>query len=75
MIVARLAPPATAVLWLLVTSTAHPSGFTIEQVLGAPFASDIVAAPAGREFAWVSDACGRRNVWLAAAADQAFNLI
>src|SRR2546423_1393837 len=71
MIVARLAPPATAALWLLVSSTAYPSGFTIEQVLGAPFASDIVAAPAGREFAWVSDARGRSNVWLAAASGAA----
>ena len=71
MIVARLAPPATAALWLLVSSTAYPSGFTIEQVLGAPFASDMVAAPAGREFAWVSDARGRSNVWLAAASGAA----
>jgi len=71
MIVARLAPPATAALWLLVSSTAYPSGFTIEQVLGAPFASDIVAAPAGREFAWVSDSRGRSNVWLAAPSQAA----
>ena len=70
MIVARLAP-ATAALWLLVSSTAYPSGFTIEQVLGAPFASDIVAAPAASEFAWVSDARGRSNVWLAAASQAA----
>ena len=71
MIVARLAPPATAALWMLVSSTAYPSGFTIEQVLGAPFASDIVAAPAASEFAWVSDARGRSNVWLAAASQAA----
>jgi dipeptidyl aminopeptidase/acylaminoacyl peptidase len=71
MIIARLAPPATALLWLLVTSTAHSAGFTIEQILGAPFASDIVAAPAGREFAWVSDARGRHNVWLASASGAA----
>src|SRR5205085_1095319 len=30
MIVARLAPPATTALWLFVSSTAYPSGFTIE---------------------------------------------
>src|SRR5436853_432309 len=71
MIVARLAPPAIAALWLLVSSTVYPSGFTIEQVLSAPFASDIVAAPAGREFAWVSDSRGRNNVWLAAASGAA----
>jgi len=41
--------------------------FTIEQVLSAPFASDIVAAPEGPAFAWVSNIAGRRNVWLAAA--------
>ena len=42
--------------------------FTIEQILSAPFASGIVVAPNGRDFAWVSNAVGRRNVWLASAA-------
>ena len=46
---------------------AATSGFTIEQVLSAPFASDIVVAPDGPDFAWVSNAAGRRNVWLATA--------
>jgi len=49
------------------TSFAHSGSFTIEQALSAPFASDIVAAPSGRAFAWASDARGRRNVWLAVA--------
>lgn len=48
-------------------AAAQPGPFTIEQVLSAPFTSDIVAAPAGRSFAWVSNASGRRNVWLATA--------
>jgi dipeptidyl aminopeptidase/acylaminoacyl peptidase len=39
--------------------------FTIEQVLSAPFPSALIAAPAGNRFAWVSNAAGRRNVWLA----------
>ena len=41
------------------------AGFTIPEVLGAPFASDLVAAPEQRAFAWVSNARGARNVWLA----------
>lgn len=50
---------------LLSAASAPAADFTIEQVLSAPFASDIVAAPAGGNFAWVSDSRGRRNVWLA----------
>jgi dipeptidyl aminopeptidase/acylaminoacyl peptidase len=52
---------------LLATRGAYPAAFTLEQILSAPFASDITAAPAGRAFAWVSDARGRRNIWLAGA--------
>src|SRR5262245_40431475 len=54
-------------LLLTAPSAAFPAQFTIEQILSAPFASDIVAAPEGHAFAWVSDARGRRNVWLAVA--------
>jgi dipeptidyl aminopeptidase/acylaminoacyl peptidase len=39
--------------------------FTIEQILSAPFPSDLVASSDGGHFAWVSNAAGRRNVWLA----------
>ena len=66
MTVTRLAASLMASL-LLTTGVARGSGFTIEQILSAPFASDIVAAPKNRAFAWVSDVRGRRNVWLAAA--------
>jgi dipeptidyl aminopeptidase/acylaminoacyl peptidase len=54
-------------LLLIAVSVAAPAQFTVEQILSAPFASDIVAAPEGHAFAWVSDARGRRNVWLAVA--------
>jgi dipeptidyl aminopeptidase/acylaminoacyl peptidase len=60
--------PVLAVVLLLLAPTAHTASFTIEQILAAPFASDIVAAPAGRTVAWVSNARGRRNVWLAVEA-------
>src|SRR5262244_1765333 len=62
----RILAPAIALL-LLTMPAAYPAAFTLEQVLSAPFASDIVAAPAGRAFAWASDARGRRNLWLALA--------
>jgi dipeptidyl aminopeptidase/acylaminoacyl peptidase len=46
------------------TAPVH-SAFTIEQILSAPFPSDLVASSDGNHFAWVSNAAGRRNVWLA----------
>src|SRR5690348_5722989 len=55
---------AAAVLAASATG-ALAAGFTIPEVLGAPFASDLVAAPEQRAFAWVSNARGARNVWLA----------
>jgi dipeptidyl aminopeptidase/acylaminoacyl peptidase len=48
--------------------TGHAGDFTLAQVLGAPFPSDLTAAPAGQRYAWVFNARGRRNVWLAERA-------
>ncbi|UCF35979.1 MAG: prolyl oligopeptidase family serine peptidase [Acidobacteriota bacterium] len=47
---------------------AGPS-FTLEEVLSAPFPSDLTAAPVGEKVAWVFDAQGKRNVWLAEGPD------
>ncbi len=44
---------------------AAAAAFTLEQVLAAPFPSALTADPAARRFAWVENAEGRRNVWLA----------
>ena len=41
--------------------------FTIAQVLAAPFASELVAAPGGRSVAWLGVVEGRRNVYVADA--------
>ncbi len=41
------------------------SSFTIAQVLSAPFASELVAAPTGQKVAWVFNERGARNVWVA----------
>lgn len=53
-------------LWLK-TPQAAPAAdsFTIEQVLSAPFPSELIAAPVGQRLAWVFDHQGKRNVWFA----------
>jgi len=45
--------------------------FTIEQVMSAPFPDELTAAPAGGAVAWVSNARGVRNIWVAAPPDYA----
>ncbi len=40
--------------------------FTLQQVLSAPYASELTAAPAGDRFAWVENAEGHHNLWLGA---------
>jgi dipeptidyl aminopeptidase/acylaminoacyl peptidase len=49
---------------VLHASPVEPS-FTLEQVMSAPFVSDMTAAPAGARVAWVANEKGRRNIWLA----------
>src|SRR5262249_4394459 len=53
---------AAAAAWM---SAQAPTSFTLEQVLSAPFPSDLVAAPAGGAVAWVFNNKGARNVWAA----------
>jgi dipeptidyl aminopeptidase/acylaminoacyl peptidase len=43
--------------------------FTLEQVLSAPFPTELTAAPGGRAIAWIMNERGARNVWYAAAPD------
>jgi Tol biopolymer transport system component len=50
-------------------SAAQQAGFTIEQVLSSPFPSDLIAAPTGERIAWVFDAEGKRNIWVAEGPD------
>src|SRR6266516_3338308 len=46
--------------------TAQQPAFTLEQALAAPFPDNLVAAPAGGAVAWVFNANGARNIWVAA---------
>jgi len=60
---------AFAALLLLASVAAGQDGFTLEQVLEPPFPSDLSAAPAGGRVAWVFNAAGVRNVWVAEPPD------
>jgi dipeptidyl aminopeptidase/acylaminoacyl peptidase len=50
------------------TSSAIRS-FSLEDIMSAPFPSELVASPSGRRAAWVLKEQGRRNIWLAVAPD------
>src|ERR1700723_3865318 len=43
----------------------HPAGFTLDDVMQAPYPYDMVAAPTGSAVAWVFDSKGCRNIWVA----------
>ena len=54
---------------LAIATVAHAQQVTLEALLAAPFPSEIVAAPTGGHVAWVENAKGARNVWVASAPD------
>src|ERR1700694_3969000 len=54
---------------VLLVSAAGAKTFTLEQVLSAPFPSELIAAPGGGKVAWLLNERGARNVWIAAAPD------
>ena len=43
----------------------RPAVFSIDAVMSAPYPSDLAASPRGGKAAWVFDAKGVRNIWLA----------
>ena len=56
---------ATAVL----ACVAGAKSFTLEQVLSAPFPSEMIASPNGTKVAWILNERGARNIWVASAPD------
>ena len=44
-----------------------PDSFSIDQVLGASFSSDLKAAPMGKRIAWIVNERGLRNIYMADA--------
>jgi dipeptidyl aminopeptidase/acylaminoacyl peptidase len=63
----RLWSAAAACAGLLMTQTAgaHPAVFTLNDVTQAPFPSYLLAAPTGAAVAWVFNAKGCSNIWVA----------
>ena len=55
----------TLMLFVMVGVVAARGSFTLEQVLSAPFPSELVASPTGGRVAWVFNARGLRNIWVA----------
>jgi dipeptidyl aminopeptidase/acylaminoacyl peptidase len=61
-------------LALILLAFVYPAGtraqkpFTLEQALSAPFPTELTAAPAKGRVAWVFNAQGRRNLWVAEPA-------
>src|SRR5437764_5191310 len=56
---------AAAGLFMTQAAGAHPAAFTLDDVMQAPFAWDMVAAPTGAGVAWVFNAKGCSNIWVA----------
>lgn len=48
---------------------APPEGVTLERLLGSPFPTSMISAPAGGRVAWVFNDRGRRNIWIAEPPD------
>ena len=67
---ARLFFSAFPFLVALVPTHATPveQKFTLDEVMSAPFVSELTAAPAGARVAWIANERGRRNIWVAQLA-------
>ena len=59
------ATAAYAALFMTQAAGAHPAAFTLNDVMQAPFPSDMLAAPTGAAVAWVFNARGCHNIWVA----------
>ena len=62
----RVRPLLVGVLFLLGVPAQAQDSFSIEEILSAPFPSDLTAAPTGDRVAWVQDKEGIRSLWTAA---------
>jgi len=57
-----------SIISISVCAAAFAQAFTIQQALSAPFPSALIAAPAKGRVAWVFNAQGKRNIWIAEPA-------
>jgi dipeptidyl aminopeptidase/acylaminoacyl peptidase len=70
LLIAVFAVAGSPVLLAASTPTSTPtSGPALDQVLGYPYVSGLVASEKGDRFAWVENVRGIRNIWWALATD------
>ena len=61
---------AAAALAAAQTTTPQPAkGLSLEQLMSAPFPTELTPAPTGGHLAWVQNAAGVRNIWVSTAPD------
>ena len=65
----RIALATTVALLTLTSAAGTQQAVTLDALLSAPFPSEIAAAPTGGRVAWVQNAKGARNVWMASAPE------
>ena len=53
----------------LVAPAAGAEPFTLEQIMGSPFPSGLVASPVGDKVAWVFNHKGQRDIWVSSSPD------
>src|SRR5579872_5173537 len=58
-----------AILACSIALSAPAKRFTLEQIMSAPFPTDLTAAPKNGAIAWVLNQKGARNLWVAEAPD------
>ena len=63
----RLALGVALGAFVFCVSAGAQKPFTLEQILSAPFPSDLTAAKSSNRVAWVFDQQGKRNIWVAEA--------
>jgi dipeptidyl aminopeptidase/acylaminoacyl peptidase len=59
--------PLAFALFLTSAARLEAQSFTLEQVMSSPFPSDLTTSKRGDKIAWVFDAQGKRNIWIAEA--------
>lgn len=65
----RFRLPAVMVVFFCAQHISAQQSFTLQQVLSAPFLSDLVAAKHANRIAWTSNEAGIRNIWVAEGPD------
>ena len=61
----RIAASLAVLSCTALVATAQTSGFTLQQVMSAPFCSGLQAAPEGDRILWIANEQGKRNIYVA----------